>query len=391
MPEPAAAPEAVSAAPSARSRETLDARFMATALALGARNLGHAAPNPSVGAVIVAETPAGPLVVGRGVTHPGGRPHAERIALDRAGEAARGATMYVTLEPCSHHGRTSPCSDAIIEAGIARVVSAIEDADPRVRGRGHARLRAAGIAVEVGLGAQEAFRQHRGHFLRVTAGRPAVHVKLAQTRDGIAARPGTRLMITGRAANNRVHLMRSHADAIMVGVGTVLADDPQLTVRLPGMEERSPLRIVVDSALRTPVTAGLVQTARDRPTWIVATEKAPVEAERALRAAGVEVMRVAAGSEGRVNLAAMLQLFGSLGLTRLLCEGGPALAEELAKADLVDEVTLITASHAYDGHEPGIAALGPALAAALAGEGSLVRFGEAVAGEDHLAFWERVG
>jgi len=364
---------------------------MATALALGARNLGHAAPNPSVGAVIVAETPAGPLVVGRGVTHPGGRPHAERIALDRAGEAARGATMYVTLEPCSHHGRTSPCSDAIIEAGIARVVSAIEDADPRVRGRGHARLRGAGIAVEVGLGAQEAFRQHRGHFLRVTAGRPAVHVKLAQTRDGIAARPGTRLMITGRAANNRVHLMRSHADAIMVGVGTVLADDPQLTVRLPGMEERSPLRIVVDSALRTPVTAGLVQTARDRPTWIVATEKAPVEAERALRAAGVEVMRVAAGSEGRVNLAAMLQLFGSLGLTRLLCEGGPALAEELAKADLVDEVTLITASHAYDGHEPGIAALGPALAAALAGEGSLVRFGEAVAGEDHLAFWERVG
>lgn len=389
MPGPAAAPEAFSAAPSAHSREVLDKGFMATALALGARNLGHAAPNPSVGAVIVASTATGPLVVGRGVTHPGGRPHAERVALDRAGEAARGATMYVTLEPCSHHGRTSPCSQAIVEAGIARVVSAIEDADPRVRGQGHAQLRAAGIAVEVGLGEAEAFRQHRGHFLRVTEGRPAVQVKLAQTADGIAARPGTRLMITGRAANDRVHLMRAHADAIMVGVGTVLADDPQLTVRLPGMDEQSPLRIVVDSALRTPLTAGLVQTAGAWPTWIIATETAPVGAEKELRAAGVEVMRVAAGPEGRVDLAAMLQLFGSLGLTRILCEGGPALAEALARADLVDEVTLITASHAYDGHEAGIAALGPALAAALAGEGALARFGEALAGEDHLAFWER--
>jgi len=216
-----------------------------------------------------------------------------------------------------------------------------------------------------------------------------VHIKLAQTADGIAARPGTRLMITGRAANDRVHLMRAHADAIMVGVGTVLADDPQLTVRLPGMDERSPLRIVVDSALRTPATAEIVRTASAWPTWIVATDNAPIAAEQALRAAGVEVMRVAAGPDGRVDLTAMLQLFGSLGLTRILCEGGPALAEALARADLVDEVTLITASLAYDGREAGIAALGPALAEALAGEGALVRFGEAMAGEDHLAFWER--
>ena len=214
-----------------------DERFMAAALAFGRRNLGLCAPNPSVGALIVRDG----VVVGRGVTSPGGRPHAERKALAEAGEGAAGATLYVTLEPCSHHGRTPPCAEAIVAAGVARVVSAIEDPDPRVAGRGHALLREAGVEVVVGIGAAQAHRDHLGHILRVTAGRPMVTLKLARTADGFAAgdEHDPRLAITGEAANLRVQVMRAMHDAIMVGVGTALGDDPLLTVRLPGAEATS--------------------------------------------------------------------------------------------------------------------------------------------------------
>ncbi|HLJ69802.1 MAG TPA: bifunctional diaminohydroxyphosphoribosylaminopyrimidine deaminase/5-amino-6-(5-phosphoribosylamino)uracil reductase RibD, partial [Roseiarcus sp.] len=230
-------------------RAALDERFMAAALALGRRGLGRAAPNPAVGALIVRDG----VVVGRGFTAAGGRPHAERSALDQAGHLAKGATIYVTLEPCAHQGRGPPCAAAIVEAGIACVVSAMEDPDPRTAGQGHALLRRAGIEVAVGVGAAAARRDHLGHILRVSQNRPAVTLKLAQTADGFAAgaRYDPRLAITGEAANSRVQILRAMHDAIMIGIGTALGDDPLLTVRFPGAEAR-PLRVVLDPRLSLP-------------------------------------------------------------------------------------------------------------------------------------------
>ncbi|MGB6506963.1 MAG: bifunctional diaminohydroxyphosphoribosylaminopyrimidine deaminase/5-amino-6-(5-phosphoribosylamino)uracil reductase RibD, partial [Xanthobacteraceae bacterium] len=209
----------------------MDRRFMALALSLGRRGLGCTWPNPAVGAVLVKDG----AIVGRGWTQPGGRPHAESEALRRAGEATRGATLYVTLEPCSHHGKSPPCADAVIAAGISRVVSALEDPNPEVAGKGHARLRAAGIAVDVGAGADKARHDHAGHILRFTEGRPHVLLKLAISADDKAGAAGRKpIAITGEAVRDRVHLLRAQSDAIMVGIGTALADDPLLTCRLPG-------------------------------------------------------------------------------------------------------------------------------------------------------------
>src|ERR1700674_1066315 len=231
-----------------------DRRFMDVALALGRRGLGNTWPNPAVGAVVVRHDAGGPVIVGRGWTPPGGRPHAETEALRRAGPAARGATLYVTLEPCSHHGRTPPCTAAIAAAGISRVVSAIEDPDGKVAGRGHALLRAGGVAVDIGGGAAPALRAHAAHIRRIGDGRPHVTLKLAVTADGKAGLAGRKpVPITGEPVRDRVHLMRAMNDAILVGIGTVLADDPQLTCRLPGMARRSPVRIVLDSQLRLPL------------------------------------------------------------------------------------------------------------------------------------------
>lgn len=364
----------------------LDARFMRDALAYGRRNLGRAAPNPSVGAVLVR--PEGPFVLARGVTQPGGRPHAEAMALAAAGDAARGAWLYVTLEPCSHVGRTGPCAGAVIEAGVARVVSAIGDPNPLVAGRGHAMLREAGIDVTVGVGADEARRDHIGHFTLVREKRPAVLLKLARTADGVAARRhGPRLMITGAAAGARVHLMRAHADVIVVGVSTILADDPDLTVRLPGMAHMSPVRVVLDGRLRTPQDARVVTDARRVPTWIIAAQDAPPEPERALVAAGVEVMRVPGDALGRPQLAAALHLLGARGVTRAFCEGGPTLANALAAAGLIEEVNLITAPAPYDGPAgAGVPAIGPDLAGCLAG---MRMFADEPLGADRLQRYER--
>lgn len=366
-----------------------DARFMRDALALGRRHLGLTWPNPSVGAIVVREAPGGPRIVGRGVTQRGGRPHGEPQALAQAVEAARGATLYVTLEPCSHHGKTPPCAEAIAAAGIARVVTAIEDPDPRVAGRGHQFLRAAGITVDVGVLADDARRTHRGYLLRTTARRPAVTVKLARTADGYAGRrEGPRLMITGPAANARVHLMRAHADAILVGVGTVLADDPLLTVRLPGLEDRSPVRIVFDSALRTPVTARIVAGSGAVPTWIVAAEDAPIAAERDLVARGIEVMRVGRGGDGHLDLREALVLLATRGITRLFCESGPMLADALAAIDLVDDVCLVTGASRLDA--PGSPAPGPALARALADPRRFAALAVEPAERDEFHWFERV-
>src|SRR6266540_1818905 len=262
-----------------------DARFMALALALGRRGLGRTWPNPAVGAVVVRDDGAGPVIVGRGWTQPGGRPHAETQALARAGSAARGATLYVTLEPCSHHGKTPPCADAIIAAGIARVVSAMVDPNPEVAGAGHWRLAEAGITVEVGLGAEQARRVHAGHIRRVEDRRPHVILKLAVSADGkVAGSDRHPVAVTGEAARALVHLMRSRSDALLTGIGTVLADDPLLTCRLPGMS--SPVRIVLDGTLRLPLASKLVATARQAPLWVVTGEAAEDAREQALAANG---------------------------------------------------------------------------------------------------------
>jgi len=318
-------------------RSPIDRRFMALALSLGRRGLGRTWPNPAVGAVIVKDG-----IVGRGWTQPGGRPHAEVEALARAGASARGATLYVTLEPCSHYGKTPPCAEAIIAAGVSRVVSALEDPNPEVAGQGHARLRAAGIAVDVGIGADEARHDHAGHIRRMRDGRPNVLLKLAVSADGKAGAAGRKpVAITGEAARDRVHLLRAHSDAIMIGIGTALADDPMLDCRLPGMAAFSPVRVVLDRSLRLPPASRLAASARDIPLWVIAGNASPAApaAEAALRDLGVEVLRADDGS-GRLELDGVLKLLAARGITWLMVEGGPKLAAALVAADLVDEAAL---------------------------------------------------
>ena len=318
-----------------------DLRFMELALGLGRRGLGRTWPNPAVGAVVVRPQTDGPVIVGRGWTQPGGRPHAETQALERAGRAARGATLYVTLEPCSHHGQTPPCADAIIAAGIARVVSALEDPNPQVAGQGHHRLAAAGISVAVGIGADAALRAHAGHVRRMRERRPQVMLKLAVSADGKAGLAGRRpAPITGEPARARVHLMRAMSDAVLTGIGTALADDPRLTCRLPGMADRSPVRVVLDGTLRMRLNSRLVAGARETPLWIITGTEAARDREPALRTAGAEVLRVPAPS-GRLDLAVALERLAARGITRLMVEAGPILAAALLQADLVDEAALL--------------------------------------------------
>jgi diaminohydroxyphosphoribosylaminopyrimidine deaminase / 5-amino-6-(5-phosphoribosylamino)uracil reductase len=317
-----------------------DQRFMQLALALGRRGQGRTWPNPAVGAVLVKDG----VIVGRGWTQPGGRPHAEPEALRRAGNAARGATLYVTLEPCSHVGKSPPCADAIIAAGVARVVSAIEDPNPEVAGQGHARLRAAGITVDIGLGAAEAAHDHAGHFRRVRDRRPHLILKLAVSSDDrIGAAGGKPVAISGEAARARVHLLRAQCDAVLVGIGTVLADDPRLTCRLPGMAARSPVRVVLDRALRLPATARLVHSARETPLWVMTSEPPGAPAAMRLGAAGAQVIGVpvAAAPQPGVDAPAVLRELAGRGITRLLVEGGAQVASSLVAAGLIDEVWLL--------------------------------------------------
>jgi diaminohydroxyphosphoribosylaminopyrimidine deaminase/5-amino-6-(5-phosphoribosylamino)uracil reductase len=361
----------------------LDTRFMALALTLGRRGLGNAWPNPAVGAVVVKDG----IIVGRGWTQPGGRPHAEVEALRQAGEAARGATLYATLEPCSHHGRTPPCVDAIIAAGIARVVSALKDPNPKIAGEGHAKLRAAGVAVSVGVCADEARRAHAGHIRRVRDGRPHVMLKLAVSADGKAGLAGRRpAAITGDAARERVHLMRAINDAVLTGIGTVLSDDPQLTCRLPGMEHRSPVRVVLDSGLRQPPSSRLAATAARALDWTFADETASQEKERALTDLGVEVLRVP-GTNGRLDLAAVLRGLAGRGITRVMVEAGPILSAAFLKGDLVDEAALFHSSKAL-GPDAIDALEGLPLSALTQAPGLRLVSSEAI-GEDRLDLFER--
>jgi diaminohydroxyphosphoribosylaminopyrimidine deaminase/5-amino-6-(5-phosphoribosylamino)uracil reductase len=351
---------------------------MRAALALARRGLGQVWPNPAVGCVVVADG----IPVGRGWTQPGGRPHAETEALRRAGDRARGATAYVSLEPCCHHGRTPPCTEALIAAGVARVVVAMRDPDPRVGGRGLALLAEAGIEVECGLLAETAGGLNAGFVSRIVRGRPTVTLKFATTLDGrIATRTGASRWITGAAARRHAHLHRAEHDAVMVGSGTALADDPALTCRLPGLGHRSPVRIVVDGALKLPERSVLVRTARATPTWCL-TAGGDEARRRRLAEAGVEVIEVAAGPDGHVDLDEALAALGQRGLTRVLVEGGQGLAGALLKAGLVDGACWYRAASLAGGD--GLAALPPL---GIEGIGQLVRWrrtGIVSLGEDLL-------
>ena len=311
-----------------------DLSHMRSALAMARRGLGSTWPNPSVGCVIVQDG----RVVGRAVTSPGGRPHAEPAALAMAGDQTRGATAYVTLEPCCHWGRTPPCTDALIAAGVARVVIAAHDPDKRVNGQGIARLRAAGIVVDDGVLEDAAREVLAGFLLRVTTGRPMVTLKLASTLDGrIATHSGESRWITGTPARRAAHALRGRHDAVLVGVGTVLADDPDLTCRLPGFRPTPIVRVVADSHLRTSLTARLVATAGETPTWMLIRHGTDPTRRHAFADLGIRLFEIA-GAEAGVDLQAGLMALGGAGITRLLVEGGAQVAAALLRAGLVDRI-----------------------------------------------------
>lgn len=378
-----------------------DDRFMRAALALARRGLGNVWPNPAVGCVITRDG----RVLGRGWTQPGGRPHAETEAIARARRHSgspsaaplAGATAYVSLEPCAHFGKTPPCADALVKAGVARVVVAAADPDPRVSGRGIARLRAAGIAVTTGLREAEAAALNAGFFLRVKEGRPLVTLKLASTLDGrIATASGESRWITGEAARARVHALRAGHDAVMVGSNTVLADDPLLTCRLPGLERRSPVRIVIDGRLRTPLTSAVVADAGAVATWIVTAldvgrtlsfQVPSFEARAdAFRACGVTIIEVPQAGE-TVDLHAALRALGERGLTRLLVEGGGGLGAALLRARLVDRIAWFRAGRIIGGDGiPAVAGFG---LESLAEAPLFRRVGIEEIGEDLLETLER--
>jgi len=317
-----------------------DRRFMAAAIRFSRRHLGLTGTNPSVGCLIVRDDGKGPYIVGRGVTSLGGRPHAETQALEEAGEAARGATSYVTLEPCAHHGRTPPCSEALIAAGVARVVGAASDPDPRVSGKGYAMLRAAGIEVVEGLLADQAADLLAGYLTRSIKKRPEVTLKLALSADGKIGRSGQgQLRITEEIARRQVHLMRAESDAILVGIGTALADDPMLTSRLPGLEGRSPARIVLDRYLRLPPGSALARSARDVPLIVTAARDVSAERRAALIDAGAELLGVEA-IDGHIALPELLDDLAMRGISTLMVEGGAFTAGEFLGEGLVDRLCL---------------------------------------------------
>lgn len=354
---------------SAAGFSAFDTQMMGLALTMARRGLGTTAPNPSVGAVLA--DPATGEVLARGVTQPGGRPHAEVEALSRAGLRARGATLYVTLEPCAHHGKTPPCADAVRAAGVRRVVVGVEDPDPRTRGEGVARLRAAGLAVDVGLCGAEARWVTLGHILRVTRHRPLVQLKMALAPGGAVPRGagGRALFVTGPEARAAAHRLRSECDAILIGGATARDDNPALTCRLPGLAARSPIRVVLSRSLDLPDGLTLVRTAGEVPTWIFTGEDAPAARVRALEAAGLRIFAAGSppshgGMEGHGSIGDVLTRLASEGVTRLMVEGGASVWQAFAAAGLADEVVLFQAGGADGGakepaalaarHAPGL-------------------------------------
>lgn len=327
---------------------------MALALSLGRRGMGSSAPNPAVGCVIVQRG----RIVGRGWTAPGGRPHAETQALAQAGDAARGATVYVSLEPCSHHGKTPPCAEALIRAGVARVLAPFDDNDARVCGRGFEMLRAAGIEVITGVMAEEAGRDLAGFLMRNELGRPSVTLKLAASLDGrIATASGHSQWITGPGARRLVHALRARHDAVMVGAGTARADDPSLTVRDLGIT-RQPVRVVVSRRLDLPLLSNLARSATAVPLWLCHGAEVDAALAEAWRGIGARLLLCEVVG-GQVEPGSVLRRLGEEGLTRVLCEGGGALAASLLSAGLVDEIIGFTAGLAIGAEGvPAVGALG---------------------------------
>jgi diaminohydroxyphosphoribosylaminopyrimidine deaminase/5-amino-6-(5-phosphoribosylamino)uracil reductase len=330
------------AAPTAAaSRESVDRRFMAAAIRLSRCHEGLTSSNPSVGTLIVRDDGgAGPAIVGRGVTAIGGRPHAETQAVEEAGEQARGATAYVTLEPCAHHGRTPPCAGALIAAGVARVVGAASDPDPRVSGKGYAMLRGAGIEVVESVLAAEAADLMAAYLIRSSKKRAEVTLKLALSRDGMIGRAGAgQIAITGEVARRQVQMMRARSDAILVGIGTALADDPLLSVRLPGLQTRSPVRIVLDRQARLPLTSRLVASAHDIPVLVAASAEADPARRAALERAGTGFLATET-FEGRVALPELLEDLAARGLSSVMVEGGAETARAFLDDGLVDRLVI---------------------------------------------------
>ena len=336
-----------------------DLGYMRNALTLARRGLGQVWPNPAVGCVLVHDDD----IVGRGWTQPGGRPHAEAEALARAGKRASGATAYVTLEPCSHHGRTPPCAHALIDAAISRAVIAVTDPNPRVDGDGLKMLTEAGISVDLGLCAEEASQLNAGFFCRQSKNRPYVTLKCASTIDArIATRSGDNQWITGDAARNAGHLIRATHDAVLVGSLTALQDNPSLTCRLPGLEARSPVRIVLDGRMQLPLTHDLVVTAEDTPTWIVTLR--PKSGDKVSRRdayidAGVKVIEVDPDQNGHPDVAQALSQLSDSGITRLMVEGGGQVAASFISARMVDEIVWFRAPCIIGGDGlPALAGIG---------------------------------
>ena len=352
------------------------------ALRLGARGLGSTWPNPAVGCVIVQDQ----RIVGRGCTQPGGRPHAETMALAQSGNAARGASVYVTLEPCAHHGQTPPCAAALIAAGVVRVITALTDPDPRVAGKGHAMLRSAGIIVTEGIRADQARMAHAGFLKRVSQGLPFVTLKLATTLDGrIATASGESRWITGGEARRAVHALRLRHDAVMVGSGTALADDPDLTVRDLGAL-RQPLRVVLDGTLRHSAHSRLGQSARINPVWLLHTALAPAPAREAWQATGARLIEAA--GENHISARAALEALAKEGLTRILCEGGAGLAAALVAENLVDQLVLHSAGKLIGAE--GLPAIGPLNFGSLSQASQWQRTDLRTLGNDVQTVWQRV-
>lgn len=309
-----------------------DIQHMQHALRLAARGIGMTAPNPSVGCIIVKDG----QIIGRGWTAQGGRPHAETIALEQAGNLAKGATMYVTLEPCAHQGQTAPCVDAIIKAGISRIVIGCADEDARVAGKGIAALQQAGIKVVLGMGEKEARASHEGFFTRLTHGQSLVNLKIATSLDGKIAHPaGAPRWITSEQARMHGHMLRAEHDAIVTGIGTALTDNPALTCRIPGLEHRSPVRVVLDSTLLLPENFTLVSSAKETPTWIITTKRAPREKAKQLEAKGVTIITVPGE---RIGFEQAVHLLAEHGMNHVLLEAGTALTTSALASGLVSSL-----------------------------------------------------
>ncbi|WEK49148.1 MAG: bifunctional diaminohydroxyphosphoribosylaminopyrimidine deaminase/5-amino-6-(5-phosphoribosylamino)uracil reductase RibD [Candidatus Kaistia colombiensis] len=365
----------------------MDRRLMAVALRFGRRTLGSTAPAPAVGALVVAFEADGPVILGRGNTAAGGIPHAERGALAMAGELARGSTVYSTLEPSPVPVDGLSDVQALIAAGVSRVVSALENPDPALAGRGHAQLRDAGIAVATGVLGDEARRLHAGTISVLSAGRPHVTLKLAVSADGMIGRvAGERMLVSGREAFARLQTMRIEADATLIGIGTALVDDPSLTVRVPGLRAHSPIRVVLDTQARLSPKSSLVKSAADTALWVVCGSEAPLAHREALLAHGVEVLPVGTGSGG-VDIEAAMRLLAERGVTRLLAEGGAKVAASLLGRGLLDEVVLFHAPVVVG--PDGVRALAGGALSAIERSPRFRRVEEARLGEDRMVRYER--